>query len=87
MIEVARTICSRTKRMPLAISLTRVQSEKRALAPPARPSVGLNQSAAIFCSPESRATVRALITITRRRHLAARGCRSRGRCTCTATRF
>ncbi|CAK1543425.1 unnamed protein product [Leptosia nina] len=44
----------------------------RPLVRPARPSTVLDQSAAIFCSPESRATVRTLITITRRRHLAAR---------------
>ncbi|VVC99993.1 unnamed protein product [Leptidea sinapis] len=47
----------------------------RALIPPARLSAALDQSEAIFCSPESRATVRALIT--KRRHLAVRGCRPR----------
>lgn len=65
-----------TKQTALAISLAPGSDEMCSLLLSKRPATALNQSTAIFCSPESKATVRTLITITRRRHLAVRGCRS-----------
>lgn len=56
--NLART----TKRTPLPVSLVLSPREMRSLLLPAHPAGVLDQSAAIFCSPESRATVRALIT-------------------------
>ncbi|CAG9792639.1 unnamed protein product [Diatraea saccharalis] len=51
-------LCGATKRPCIVVSLDHGSRKMRPLLSPARPAAALHQSAAIFCSLESRATVR-----------------------------
>lgn len=65
-----------TQRPKIAVPLTHSSREMRSLLLPARPAAALDQSAAIFCSPESKRQCVLSILITRRHYLVARGRRA-----------
>lgn len=78
--ELARTICSRTNKPSPSRSLATQARCALSFSPRARLPRHSQPIGGHLVLPREQATVRTLITITRRRHLAARGCRSCARC-------